>query len=361
MVTFGKGGMAEGGGERQVWKSISAALNVEMREATTIRGASGQDHPVQAIAVDDAQKRIIVFSAEPSPRIAALMQLDVRATIPDAHVIVARPVIFDLSEMTRRIVAMFGQDGTATVKDIVNAFQPKTKNKKRAQAHTDNLLDSTIVPALKPMFETASRVRLPFSTQVMDIFQQIASLDWPSQLKERPSLEGFLQLLLSTVAVDSAEPDRKLGICPIPMFGFSDADYELLLSGTDIDAVRQRLKEVGIFQYFYPPPDHLLLSLADKRIVENGSIVGAAQEAPAHGHPLGEPEIFANRATLLDTLEQLKEAGYVAEGELGITVTEKGREIRQAIQFRPREGLINKLAKIVSIKLDLSLKDLWRH
>jgi hypothetical protein len=33
---------------RQIWQSISSAIGVELREATTIRGSSGQDHPVQA-------------------------------------------------------------------------------------------------------------------------------------------------------------------------------------------------------------------------------------------------------------------------------------------------------------------------
>src|ERR1700722_3410087 len=100
--------MIDSSGAKQIWKSISAALGVEMREATVIRGASGQDHPIQAVGVDDKTKRIVVFSSEPSPRIAALMQLDVQTTIPDASVLVARPVIFDLSEMTRRVVSGFG-------------------------------------------------------------------------------------------------------------------------------------------------------------------------------------------------------------------------------------------------------------
>jgi hypothetical protein len=59
---------------RQIWKSISSAIGVEVREATSIRGSSGQDHPVQAVSVDDKTNRVVIFSAEPSPRIAALMQ-----------------------------------------------------------------------------------------------------------------------------------------------------------------------------------------------------------------------------------------------------------------------------------------------
>jgi hypothetical protein len=67
---------------KQIWKSLSSAIDVEVREATSIRGSSGQDHPVQAVAVDEKTNRVVIFSAEPSPRIAALMQTDVQATLP---------------------------------------------------------------------------------------------------------------------------------------------------------------------------------------------------------------------------------------------------------------------------------------
>jgi hypothetical protein len=93
---------------KRMWKSIGTAIGVEIREATSIRGISGQDHAVQAVGVDEKTNRVVIFSAEPSPRIAALMQTDVQATMTDAHVLVARPVIFDLAEIARRIVSQLG-------------------------------------------------------------------------------------------------------------------------------------------------------------------------------------------------------------------------------------------------------------
>src|SRR5262249_31528406 len=62
--------------------------------------------------------------------------------------------------------------------------------------------------------------------------------------------------------------------------------------------------------------------------------------------------------TLLETLEELKGIGYVADAEFGLEITEKGRAVRQTINVRPREGLINKISKIVSVKVNVSLKDL---
>lgn len=340
---------------KQIWKSLSSAIGVEMREATSIRGSSGQDHPVQAVAVDDKTNRVVIFSAEPSPRIAALMQTDVQATLPDVHVLVARPVIFDLSEIARRVAKQTDIHALATL-----LTQMSTKQKKRAQQSANDLFSAKLGPAIKPLFDTATKVRLPFSVQVLDIVEQIANVDWTSTFLKTPTTETFLSTLLSMTAIDSAAADRRLGVCPIPLYDFSEADYELLLSGKDIDELQARLKALGIYQYFFPAPDQLLLGLADNRVTEDGSLVLAAEEAPTHGHLLGAPELFQDNATLLETLEELKGAGYVADAEFGVEITDKGRAVRQNIKIRPRESLISKIAKIISVKLDISAKDIFK-
>ena len=335
--------MADEVDTKQIWKSLGSAIGVEVREATTICGISGQDHPVQAVGVDDKARRVVIFSAEPSPRIAALMQSDVQATLPDAKVLVARPVIFDLSEIARRVVERVDIQSLTTL--LTNAEEKKEE------------LGRTIGPAIKPLFDTAAKVRLPFAVQVMDIVEQITNMDWQSTL-QAPSLANFLGTALSMTTIDSAAADRVLGICPIPLYDFSEADYELLLSGEDIDELRARLKVLDIYQYFFPAPDQLLLGLADKQVTKDGSLVLAAEQAPSHGHPLGDPELLEHPTSLRETLEELKGIGYVAEAEVGIEITEKGRAVRQTIKARPRESLLNKISKIVSVKVDVSLKDL---
>jgi hypothetical protein len=67
-----------------VWDVFGRALGAEPRDNPSIRGASGLDHAVEAISVDDKNRRVIIFAAEPNPRIAALMQVDIQATMPDA-------------------------------------------------------------------------------------------------------------------------------------------------------------------------------------------------------------------------------------------------------------------------------------
>jgi hypothetical protein len=59
-------------------------------------------------------------------------------------------------------------------------------------------------------------------------------------------------------------------------------------------------------------------------------------------------------------LEELTGAGYVADTEIGLEITEKGRTVRQNIKIRPRESLISKISKILSVKVDFSTKDLFK-
>ncbi|OWK19862.1 hypothetical protein AJ88_38125 [Mesorhizobium amorphae CCBAU 01583] len=66
-----------------------------------IQGASGLTHEVQAIAVDDKGNRVILISSDPNPRTAALMRIDVQSTMPDAKVLVARPLAVDLAFAAR--------------------------------------------------------------------------------------------------------------------------------------------------------------------------------------------------------------------------------------------------------------------
>ena len=77
--------------QQHVWSSFAKAIGAELREGDSITGASGLVHPLQALCVDDRTKRLVLFSSEPDPRIAALVQGDIQATMPDVNVLVARP------------------------------------------------------------------------------------------------------------------------------------------------------------------------------------------------------------------------------------------------------------------------------
>jgi hypothetical protein len=73
--------------ERHFWTSFANALGAELREGTQIEGASGLIHPLQALCIDEKTSRLILFSSESDPRVAALVQGDVQTTMPDVKVI----------------------------------------------------------------------------------------------------------------------------------------------------------------------------------------------------------------------------------------------------------------------------------
>src|SRR6185312_2053509 len=90
------------------WNSFIASLGLEPRECTVVRGASGLDHNVLALGVDDKNKRLLLISEDPNPRIAALTQIDIKMTLPDTSVLVARPIILDLGVIARQIASLSG-------------------------------------------------------------------------------------------------------------------------------------------------------------------------------------------------------------------------------------------------------------
>src|ERR1700740_108337 len=92
---------------KEFWGVFGRALRAEQRDYTTIRGSSGLNHDVEAIFVDDKSKRVIIVSAEPNPRIAALMRVDVQAVFADTRVLVARPIAFDIAAFARHVVQEF--------------------------------------------------------------------------------------------------------------------------------------------------------------------------------------------------------------------------------------------------------------
>ena len=87
------------------WDSFLQAIGTEPRPARSIQGASGIHHWVLGIGVDDTGKRVALVAAEGDARTAAMMQGEYQKTLPDVHVIVARPVAFGLASMALRAMS----------------------------------------------------------------------------------------------------------------------------------------------------------------------------------------------------------------------------------------------------------------
>jgi hypothetical protein len=341
----------------RLWSSFSSAVGTELRPATTIRGVSGLDHPVQAIAVDDKNKRVLIISAEQNARVAALMQGDVQATMPDVKVLVARPVVVDLGVIARQV---FKNVEGATIN--IAAFKERMERfQKLEPARSQRYLNRQFKKAVQPAFLAFKHVTLPTLNQIMDVVQQAANLDWSNifdNLKEGvadPSI-SFERLL----QIDNTAIDRQYGVCPVPLYEFTPEDWDLFFRGDRVDEVQQRLRELNIYQYFFPAPDQVALGMADKGLTVREDIIKAIHDCQALGHPLGDTEIVPPITQLPDLIDALSDRGYLAEGEHGVEVSPAGQTTRMLLKYRPREGLISKLINRITVNANVSasLKDL---
>jgi hypothetical protein len=195
-----------------------------------------------------------------------------------------------------------------------------------------------------------------------DVIQQLSLIEiepHPRALPDGKTVAPTLHLR-KLVALDPAEVDRSLGVCSLPLYEFSESDVEVLQRGIDLEAAREILRARDIFQYFFPPPDHLALGLAESRTRPASELVADLVRTPEIGHPFGQFEVVDSSLNLNEVVVSLQERGLLVDGEVGVEVTEGGKQLRAQVRFRPREGLLARLANVLSIKVDLSLKDLFK-
>jgi hypothetical protein len=339
---------------RQLWKTLSRALGAEIRERPSIRGASGLEHPVHALSVDDKHQRIIVISAESNPRTAALIQGDIQATMPDVSVLVARPIIVDLGVMVRRI---FPSAATAFLEpSVVSSFGERLKT--MSEQEKSDLMSGGLMKAAGPMLTALKKAPLPGLTQLVGIFQQASVLDW-QEIFDRLSAGGKAEAISFSklYELDNLAVDRAYGVCSLPLYEFTDADWDMFLSTPPIDLVQNRLKQLDIWQYFFPPADQLALGLTERGIHKKSEITELVATAPAVGHPLGASELVPTATQITDLIDVLHEQGYVAEVEQHIEITPSGTSARMTIKSRPRESLISKIINRFTMNVSVSAKD----
>lgn len=342
--------MRDTAASRAIWESFSRALGAEPREARHVRGASGLDHRVEMVALDEGRRRLIVVAPEASPRIAALVQADVQATMPGVRVLVARPILFDLGAFARQVVERLGLTELR-----LNEFVSEVEALQRASSDDPAaIMGQVLGGALMPFALALGNVTLPPLDQVLSLVQQAAAIDWEHLGRNKDDLSLRLGNL---VGVDTMAADRGAGICPVPLYEFTEGDWDLLTGGRPED-VGERLRALGIHQYFFPPPDHLALGLVDGQVRRREAVVEATALAPSLGHPFGEGEVVSAGAPLPDLLDALQDRGLLVEGELGLEVTPDGSTTRASVKFRPREGVVAKLLQRFSVELKADTKDI---
>jgi hypothetical protein len=333
-----------------VWESFANAIEVEPMEYRVVTGASGLDHPVQMLGMDEKNKRLVLVSSESSARVAALMQVDVQTAMPEFRVVVARPIIFDLGVLARQLFSTDESalvDGRALKAVLENATLEKQRNE---------FIIEKLQPFIPQVQRALANVTLPAISQIVDVVQQAANLDWKGMIgavQGNESVIDFTQLR----RLDNLAIDRENGICPLPLYEFDEPLWQLLSGGEHPDDVRKFLKDAGIYQFFFPPPDQLALGIVDRGLKNEKAIIEAVKTAPNLGHPFGETELVGPASSIPLLLQELRDVGYVAEGEHGVEITPSGVTTRSSIKFRPRESLVQKLMTRLSLNLSVSPKD----
>jgi len=330
------------------WTNLLRALETEPHKANFVRGVSGLEHPVIAAGVDDSRRRLLLVSGEHDARSAAIAQLDIQRTIESVQVVVMRPIAIDLAPIARQVTDFLGGQ----------TVEPKLWQERLKQLSDNNQLSEAMgqnLPRWIAGFDVAS---LNWVAQIMQIVQQLSMIEIETGDEGADTSASGTIRFERLVNLDPAELDRHLGVCPLPLYELDPADAGVIQGGADLEAIREVLRRRQILQFFFPSPDQLALGLVDRGLQEPSILLNELSKAPDVGHPFGPPELTSTGVPIGDTIDALQEKGFLVEGEIGVEMTGSARSIRASIRFKPREGIVSKLANNVSIKLDVN--DLFR-
>jgi hypothetical protein len=314
---------------RPFWHNILKAAEAEPRSAVSIRGASGIQHLVVAVGVDEHRRRLVVISGEHDARTSAMAQVDIQTALQDLQVVVARPVALDFSGFAKVLATILGRD-TFSTEELKGLGQDSETLSDRVKG--------AIEPTLEPL-EKVSKIPMNVLAQWMYSLQQLAYINFTLE-GEGPG-HGKAAISLRRLAeLDPVERDSYYGVCAVPLYNLKAEDVEVLNGNPNLDDVREMLKRYDLLQYFFPAPDQLALGLVDRRPTSRISLLDEVLVTPDIGHPYGQMELLSSETPVADLVDALQERGLLVEGELGLEVGPEGRHIRTSLRFKPREGLI---------------------
>ena len=94
--------------QKHLWSGISKGLGFEPKENRSLLGRSGQEHSFSGLALDEIHKRVLVFSSELDPRMAAMVHSDANANLGDYKLITVRPLTFNFGQLAHLIQTNLG-------------------------------------------------------------------------------------------------------------------------------------------------------------------------------------------------------------------------------------------------------------
>lgn len=159
------------------------------------------------------------------------------------------------------------------------------------------------------------------------------------------------------LASEAAIEDRKVGLSSFSLADLSPDERELFSSGTNIEAMKEMLRQRHLWQYFFPAPDHLALGLIESgRIRLLHQLIDQLVRTPDFGHPFGPMELMPPQYSFTEMVRELQNRGLIAAREDGFEITVEGLEARAIVRDKPREALVYKTLNRISA--DLYLKSL---
>lgn len=264
------------------WRSLLIGVEVQPIEKSIFRGASGLDHEALAAGIDEDRKRLVLVLPEPDGRTALLARQDIQASLPDYHVIAARPGAVNLARAAELLTEYVG--GLKITPELLNKLpqdeaDAKEKMEPIMERFTKDSISSTIV--------TWSVAALPLVSMWKEIIHQLSYLEFTKRAEGEKG--AFPDISMNQlVAVDPVALDRRLGICSVPLYDFSGDDAEMFRSGADAESITAVLRKLDVHQYFFPPPDQLSLGLIDNAAVTVETVEKGLNTSGEIGHPLGQ-------------------------------------------------------------------------
>lgn len=325
----------------EFWNGVLRAAGSEPRTAREIGGASGVRHGALAVGVDDIERRLIVVSTEGQAYGAALAQADIQSATPDYKVIVVRPVVVSVQSIASVIAQSFGSP-LLNFKSF-GIGDPSSQEEMRA------LVEQHFTGAINLVAQANRNAKSVGAPGFLQIVKQV--IDELDSVRLNFTDEDMIVDLTQATRRGSSL-DGQLGICGFPLSGMSEDDLDFFLDPRDLDSAREILRRHGVYQFFFPAPDQLLLGAIDRRAtISRGQ--QPSEIAQTLGHPAGEMELVPTGTKLPELIDALKERGLLVDGEVSVELTEAGMTQRASVKFTPREGILSKIINRISVSLDL--------
>jgi hypothetical protein len=337
--THGKMTITADGG---FWRSILSSLETRPIEPAPICGASGVRHEVLGVGVDDSRQRLIIITDSMDPKSAAFAQSDIQSLYVDMKVIVARAVLANAYGGLVGLRGMLPKDLILDINHIGHLIgESVEKEDGWVDAQTKRLADALMKsvtgdPLLRPHSALAALVQ---------VVAQLSRLNWRNvNFNDSSKLLALGPLFNGPIQ----DIDAELGICPIPVHKMSADEVDNIKSSSGLEPARELLKRIGVFGYFFPEKEELVLGLVDRGVSKEDALTEAIDIARKNGHVLS-----GNKNSLLEVVDSLKSRGMIVSGELGFETTISGQSARAIVKYQPKESLYVKMLNLLGVAASL--------